>query len=99
MCYNALRQGGLDLYVEYTGTALTGNPDKKGPGGRTPPLLAAALAKQGYDADSLAQTLSDGFTPNMDVLGGVMGEVIADETSQWTDEDRAAVAAYLTSGS
>jgi len=24
-----------------------------------------------------------------------MGEVIADETSQWTDADRAAVAAYL----
>ncbi len=23
VCYNALRQGGLDLYVEYTGTALT----------------------------------------------------------------------------
>ncbi len=23
VCYNALRQGGLDAYVEYTGTALT----------------------------------------------------------------------------
>lgn len=89
---NAL--GGID-----PGTELKGNPDKNGPGGKTPPLTAAALTKQGYDADSLAQTLTDGFTPNMDSLGGSMGEVVADETSQWTDEDRAAVAAYLMSGS
>ncbi len=89
---NAL--GGID-----PGTALTGNPDKNGPGGRTPPLTAAALSKKGYDADSLAQTLSDGFTPDMDVLAGAMGEVVADETSQWTEDDRAAIATYLTGGS
>jgi len=28
----------------------------------------------------------------------VMGEVVADETSQWTDADRAAVATYLMGG-
>jgi hypothetical protein len=28
-----------------------------------------------------------------------MGEVIADETSQWTDDDRKAVVAYLLDGS
>ncbi|MEP7240834.1 MAG: cytochrome c [Devosia sp.] len=80
------------------GTELTGNPDKSGPGGKTPSLIAADLAKHEYDADSLAQTLSDGFTPGFDTLGGPMGEVVADETSQWTDEDRAAVALYLTGG-
>jgi hypothetical protein len=35
----------------------------------------------------------------MDSLGGPMGEVIEDETSHWTDADRAAVAAYLLGGS
>jgi hypothetical protein len=43
----------------------------------------------------LAQTLMDGFTPGFDVLGGAMAEVVADSTSQWTDEDRLAVATYL----
>jgi hypothetical protein len=44
---------------------------------------------------SLASALSDGFTPDFNVLGGAMGEVIADGTSQWTEEDREAVASYL----
>lgn len=87
---NAL--GGIDA-----GNALAGNPDKSGPGGRAPALTKAALEKHEYTADSLAQTLSDGFTPGFDNVGGAMGEVVADETSQWTDEDRAAIAAYLLS--
>ena len=85
---NAL--GGID-----PGTELTGNPDKSGPGGKTPPLLAAALTKRGYDATSLQSVLVDAFTPDMDSLGGAMGEVIEDETSHWTDADRAAVVTYL----
>ena len=43
----------------------------------------------------LVQTLLDGFTPGFDVLGGPMGEVINDSTSQWTDADRAAIAEFL----
>lgn len=82
--------GGLEA-----GKELSGNPGG-GPGGRAPSLLAADLAENGYDAPTLAQTLSDGFTPGFDVLGGAMGEVIAEGTSQWTAEDREAVAAYLT---
>ena len=82
--------GGIDA-----GKELTGNP-AGGPGGRAPSLLAAALAEDGYDASTLAQTLSDGFTPDFDVLGGAMGEVIKEGTSHWTAEDRDAVAAYLT---
>lgn len=73
--------------------ALTGSPG--GTGGKAPALTRAALLEEGYDVDSLAQTLEDGFTPGFDVLGGAMGEVIADSTSQWTLEDRQAVAAYL----
>jgi hypothetical protein len=44
------------------------------------------------------QTLTDGFTPGFDSLAGAMSEVVRDETSQWTDEDRRAVAVYLLSG-
>ena len=76
------------------GKELSGNP-AGGTGGRAPSLLAADLAAEGYDAATLAQTLADGFTPGFDVLGGAMGEVITEGTSQWTAEDREAVAAYL----
>lgn len=76
------------------GKELTGNP-AGGVGGKTPPITAEALIKEGYDETSLASVLADGFTPDFDVLGGAMGEVISDGTSKWTDADRAAVAAYL----
>ena len=73
--------------------AFTGSPG--GVGGRAPAITAAALVEAGYDVESLAQTLRDGFTPGFDVLGGPMGEVIADSTSHWTDADLAAVAEFL----
>lgn len=76
------------------GRAFTGNPGG-GPGGRAPSITRDALLKEGYDQDSLVEALKTGFTPNFDVLGGAMGEVVTDETSQWTDEDLKAVAAYL----
>jgi mono/diheme cytochrome c family protein len=76
------------------GTELTGNPGG-GVGGKAPPITTAQLTKEGYDAASVASVLKDGFTPDFDVLGGPMGEVIADGTSQWTDADREAVASYL----
>ncbi|MHA6296883.1 c-type cytochrome [Devosia sp. CAU 1758] len=73
--------------------ALTGSPG--GTGGRAPAITAAALAEESYDVETLVQTLKDGFTPGFDVLGGSMGEVIADSTSHWTDEDLTALATYL----
>lgn len=75
------------------GKALTGSPG--GPGGRAPAITREALIEDGYDVATLAQTLMDGFTPGFDVLGGAMGEVIKDGTSQWTEADRAAIAEYL----
>ncbi len=87
---NAL--GGIEA-----GQELSGNPGD-GPGGKAPPLLTAALVKHEYDVTSLASVLNDGFTPGMDSLGRAMGEVINDETSQWTDADRQAVATYLMGG-
>jgi mono/diheme cytochrome c family protein len=83
--------GGID-----PGTELSGNPDKGGPGGKTPSLRPEALDKAGYTGDVLAEMLSDGLTANGDVVSAAMGEVVEDETSHWTDADRAAVAAYLT---
>lgn len=83
--------GGLEA-----GQELTGNP-AGGVGGRAPSLTVAALTAEGYDVDTLASVLADGFTPGFDVLGGAMGEFIADGSSQWTDEDRKAVATYLMS--
>lgn len=73
--------------------ALNGSPG--GTGGRAPAITAAALADEGYDVPTLVQTLKDGFTPGFDVLGGPMGEVIAQSTSHWTDEDLTALATYL----
>ena len=60
-------------------------------------LLKADLEARGYDMATLTQALVDGMTPDFDALGGAMNEVIRDETSHWTDADRAAVAAYLLS--
>ncbi len=76
------------------GKELSGNPGG-GVGGKAPSLLATRLADRGYDVASLASALSDGFTPDFNVLGSAMGEVIADGTSHWTDADREAVASYL----
>ncbi len=76
------------------GKEFTGNPGG-GPGGRAPALARAALETEGYDPALLIEALKTGFTPNFDVLGGAMGEVVRDSTSQWTDEDLQAVAAYL----
>lgn len=75
------------------GRELAGNPGG-GVGGRAPSLLSADLAEE-YDVETLTQTLADGFTPGFDVLGGAMGEVISDGTSQWTEADRRAAAVYL----
>ncbi len=84
--------GGLEAGKELSGN-LAG-----GPGGKAPSILKADLEKHEYDVDALVQTLTDGFTPGFDNLGGAMAEVVRDETSQWTDDDRRAVAAYLLSG-
>lgn len=73
--------------------ALTGSPG--GTGGRAPAITAVALAEAGYDVPTLVQTLRDGFTPNFDVLGGSMGEVITDSTAHWSDADLTALATYL----
>jgi mono/diheme cytochrome c family protein len=87
---NAL--GGLEA-----GRELSGNPGG-GPGGKAPSLLKPDLEKHEFTVEAMIQTLTDGFTPGFDTLGGAMAEVIEDETAHWTDADRAAVAEYLLGG-
>jgi mono/diheme cytochrome c family protein len=84
--------GGIDV-----GTELSGNPDG-GPAGKTPSLLKADLTKHDYDQAALAEVLRSGTTSGADNVLGAMVEIVAEETSQWTAADRAAVAHYLTGG-
>lgn len=59
--------------------------------GRVPGLTPAQLD---WSAPDIAEYLKSGFTPDYDVVGGDMAEVVAN-TAQLSDEDRAAIAAYL----
>ena len=76
------------------GRELTGSP-KGSVGGRSPPLTPSELKRGLYDEPGLIDTLKTGFTPGDDALGGEMAAVVKDSTSQYTDDDREAVAAYL----
>ncbi|PVH27690.1 c-type cytochrome [Pararhodobacter oceanensis] len=75
--------GGLDQ-AEW----LTGAPNPAGDG-RIP-----ALPPEGWSGEDIAAYLQSGFTPEFDVAGGTMAEVIAN-LSRISAEDRAAIAAYL----
>ena len=75
------------------GEEFTGAP-KGSVGGRAPSLKAADL-KPFYAESDLEDTLKTGVASSGDDLGGEMAEVVKDSTSQWTDDDRHAVAAYL----
>jgi len=48
----------------------------------------------GWSAQDIAIYLDSGFTPDFDTVGGEMVDVV-ENTSQLTDDDRAAIAAYL----
>ncbi|MGJ8610582.1 MAG: c-type cytochrome [Octadecabacter sp.] len=48
----------------------------------------------GWSADDIAIYLDSGFTPDFDSVGGEMVDVV-DNMSQLSDEDRAAIGAYL----
>jgi mono/diheme cytochrome c family protein len=53
-------------------------------------------AKQPWKQSDIASFLSDGMTPDGDFAGGAMAEVIRN-TSRLTNNDRAAIAAYIAS--
>lgn len=77
--------GGID-YTRWLGGAP--NPSGKG---TIPNITPAALD---WSEADIAEYLSSGFTPEYDSAGGEMAEVI-ENTARLSDEDRAAIAAYL----
>ena len=64
-------------------------------GGGAPNLTPTRLKK--WDDTELKDFLSSGLTPDGDVVGDAMGEVIRNTTSQLTAPDLAAMIAYLRS--
>ena len=77
--------GGLDRNAW-----MTGAPNPSGDG-RIPGITPAGLT---WSAEDIAEYLSSGFTPDFDSAGGSMADVIS-HTSQLSDDDRMAIAAYL----
>ncbi|MCT4656002.1 MAG: cytochrome c [Cohaesibacter sp.] len=69
--------------------------DKLPDGGKSPSITASALKKRGWDKDSLSYALQSGLTPQGDVFGGSMGEVVRDGTAFLSQQDREAIAIYL----
>lgn len=85
---NAL--GGLDL-----SQWLAGAPNPEGRG-RIPNITPGGKDTSKWSADDIAEYLKSGFTPEYDTAGGSMVDVV-ENTSRLSDEDRAAIAAYLGS--
>lgn len=79
------RLGGLDTANWLGGAA---NPAGEG---RIPNITPGGLD---WSEADIAEYLKSGFTPEFDVAGGEMAEVVQN-TAQLSDEDRASIAAYL----
>ena len=71
---------------------LAGGPAPEGKG-RVPGLRPGQLE---WSASDIVESLTSGFTPEYDSLGGSMADVVHN-TSRLPDADRAAIAAYLKS--
>ncbi|WP_439155857.1 c-type cytochrome [Yoonia sp.] len=69
---------------------LAGAPNPSGKG-RIPNITPGGLD---WSEQDIAIYLASGFTPDFDSAGGEMAEVVLN-TAQLTDDDRAAIAAYL----
>ena len=83
--------GGLD-----TAQAFSGNPS--GPDGKAIPNITPDGTGIGdWSESDIAFALKTGQTPDGDVFGSFMTDVVEHGTSYLTDEDRAAIAHYLKS--
>ncbi len=74
----------------WTSEWLAGAPSPDGKG-RIPNITPGGLD---WSEGDIAEYLKSGFTPEFDTAGGEMA-VVVESTSKLTDEDRAAIAAYL----
>lgn len=76
--------------------ALSGN--KNGPEGDAVPNITPGAGGIGdWSTDDIVSALEIGLLPDGDFMGGSMTEVVEDNTSKLTAEDREAIALYLTS--
>lgn len=64
-------------------------------GGSSPAIHAGALKQRGWNVQDLAYALGSGITPDGDVLGASMGEVVREGTAFLSNEDRQAIATFL----
>lgn len=80
--------GGLDKTRWLAGAA---SPDGDG---STPNITPHSTGIAVWDTADIAEYLSSGFTPEYDVVGSSMAEVV-DNTAHLSDEDRTAIAHYL----
>ncbi len=88
-CHTSRGQfGGLDL-----SRWLAGAPSPEGKG-RVPNITQGGKDTSNWSAADIAEYLKSGFTPDYDTAGGSMVDVI-ENTSRLSDQDRAAIAAYL----
>jgi mono/diheme cytochrome c family protein len=71
---------------------MSGAPNPSGRG-TIPPLAPGAKGLSWSESD-IAEYLKSGFTPDFDTAGGEMAEVV-ENTSQLSDAERLAIAAYL----
>ena len=62
---------------------------------RAPAITAAALREDGWEVEDIVLALKTGLTPEGDVFGGSMGEVVRDNSSHFTEADLRAIATYL----
>jgi mono/diheme cytochrome c family protein len=72
---------------------LAGAPNPEGEG-RVPNITPGGDNISGWSAADIAYYLESGFTPEFDTVGGSM-VAVQENTARLSDEDRAAIAAYL----
>lgn len=72
---------------------LAGAPNPDGEG-RIPNITPHPSGLAGWDSVDIAEYLSSGFTPDYDVVGSSMAEVV-ENTAHLSQTDREAIAAYL----
>jgi mono/diheme cytochrome c family protein len=72
---------------------------ERGPDGKAVPNITPQEGDGigGWSATDVTFMLQTGLLPDGDAVGGAMGDVIEDNTSHLTPEDRAAIAEYLLS--
>ncbi len=80
--------GGTDYSQWLSGAA---NPDGEG---SIPDISPGGASFGDWDKADIAEYLSSGFTPDYDVVGGSMADVV-DNTAKLAASDRHAIAAYL----